>query len=105
MFSEAQLNRSPFLRKIMENQKATGVTGLVTAKGAPRARQSVLTKPEKAKLTDPAKVPKFVAVPEPEKQPSASVFAKSKPSKKQVKEYIEEKINRLNSIESESDED
>ena len=89
----------------MENQKQAGVTGLVNAKSAPRARQSVLLKPEKAKIVDPATVPKFVAVPEPEKQPSASVFAKSKPTKKQVKEFIEEKINRLNSIESESDED
>lgn len=105
MFSEAQLNNSPFLRKIMENQKLAGVTGLVTAKGAPRARQSVLTKPEKTKITDPAKVPKFVAVPEPEKQPTAAVFAKSKPTKKEVKEYIEKKLDRLNSIDSDTEED
>jgi len=109
MFTQQQLDSNPFLKKIMEAQAASGTKGLVTA-GRPGAYRKGLSQKNIQATTapaviDPAKVPKKVKM-EPENgKLSATAFAKTKPTRKQVKEYLEEKIARLSAIESSSDED
>ena len=106
IFTQQQLDSNPFLKKIMESQAASGNTGLVTAgrPGAYRGKKNIQATTAPA-VIDPAKVPKKVMDVDPEKPMTATAFAKTKPTKKQVKEYLEAKIIRLNSIESSSDED
>ena len=92
MFSDAQLNQNPFLRKIME----ANLVG--SNKDKPVARSQVLgEKPTKKKITPE---PKHI----PEAKQTTSQFAKTKPTKKQVREFLTERIKHFNSIESEDDE-
>lgn len=113
MFSDAVLTQNPFLKKILDAQKESGTSGIQLAQPSKsKATTNLATrkKAEDAKPIDPKKMKEVIKKPEvipgqPAKPQTATQFAKTKPTKKQVKEFLTEKIDRLNNAESESDDE
>ena len=128
MFSESQLNSNPFLRKILEAQKDAGISGPLVASPSGRAHLKKQTQKGQSNLISSHsanKQTKNETVPtnahpskkatlathtiqqlgQPVKPLTAVQFSKTKPTKKQVKEFLSEKLERLNNLDLDSSED